>query len=81
MGTENPREIIQHVSDSAKINVWCGLLHNKVIGPFSSFFTEATVNATIYLDMLEIYTFLQLEEGVEMVSGQTIQAFMQMTLK
>jgi hypothetical protein len=30
--------------------------------------------------MLEIYTFPQLEEGVEMVSGQTIQALMQMTL-
>jgi hypothetical protein len=31
--TENPREIILHVLDSAKINVWCGLFHNKVTGP------------------------------------------------
>jgi hypothetical protein len=50
------------------------LLLNKVTRPFSSVFTEATENVTIYLDMLEIYTFPQLEEEGEMVSEQTILA-------
>jgi hypothetical protein len=36
-GTENPREIIQHVRDSVKINAWCGLLHKKKLSdPFFS---------------------------------------------
>ena len=33
--------------DSPKVNVLCGLLCNKVIGPF--FFDEKTVTADIYL--------------------------------
>jgi hypothetical protein len=33
--SENPHKIIHHTCKSLKINVWCGLLHNKVIGPLS----------------------------------------------
>jgi hypothetical protein len=50
-----------------------GLLHNKVIRPFS--FTEAAANATTYLDMLEIYTFLQFEEGVEIIHHDVRDTF------
>ncbi|KFM65620.1 hypothetical protein X975_08683, partial [Stegodyphus mimosarum] len=46
--------------DSPKVNMWCGLMHNRVIGPF--FFTEKTVSSVVYLDMLKNFVFLQLEE-------------------
>ena len=46
--------------DSPKINVWCGLLCSKVIGPF--FFEEKTITADIYLDTLTEYVTPQLEE-------------------
>ena len=33
-GSENPHVVREQVRDSPKVNVWCGVLHNKVIGPF-----------------------------------------------
>ena len=46
--------------DSPKVNVWCGLMHNQIIGPF--IFAESTITANIYLDMLKYYVVPQLEE-------------------
>ena len=46
--------------DSPKVNVWCGFLCSKVIGPF--FFKEKTITADIYLDILTEYVTPQLEE-------------------
>ncbi|KFM68285.1 hypothetical protein X975_13792, partial [Stegodyphus mimosarum] len=40
--------------------VWCGLMHDRVIGLF--FFTEKTVSSVVYLDMLENFVLPQLEE-------------------
>jgi hypothetical protein len=40
--------------------VWCGLLHDHLIGPF--FFAEATVTSSSYLDMLENFVYAQLQE-------------------
>ncbi|KFM65698.1 Transposable element Tcb2 transposase, partial [Stegodyphus mimosarum] len=59
-GSENPHEYRQAQMDSPKVNVWCGLMHDRVIGPF--FFTEKTVSSVVYLDMLENFVFPQLEE-------------------
>ena len=40
-GSANLHVIHEHERDMPKVNVWCGLTRNSVIGPF--FFTEATV--------------------------------------
>ena len=37
-GSEIPHEFREIVRDSPKVNVWCGLMHDRVIGPF--FFYE-----------------------------------------
>ncbi|KFM67649.1 hypothetical protein X975_03945, partial [Stegodyphus mimosarum] len=59
-GSENPFEYREAQRDSPKVNVWCGLMHDRVIGPF--FYTEKTVSSVVYLDMLENFVFPQLEE-------------------
>ncbi|KFM64525.1 hypothetical protein X975_16921, partial [Stegodyphus mimosarum] len=59
-GSENPYEYREAQRDTPKVNVWCGLMHDGVIGPF--FFTEKTVSSVVYLDMLENFVFPQLEE-------------------
>ncbi|KFM68198.1 hypothetical protein X975_25037, partial [Stegodyphus mimosarum] len=58
--SENPHEYRETQRDSPKVNVWCGLMHDRVIGPF--LFTEKTVSSVVYLDMLENFVFPQLEE-------------------
>ena len=55
-GTENPHITREIECDSPKVNVWCGRLCNKVIGPF--FFDEKTRTADIYLDTLTKYVGL-----------------------
>jgi hypothetical protein len=50
----------EHIRDSPKVKVWCGLLHDRVIGPF--FFHEPTVTSDTYLDMLQHFVYPQLEE-------------------
>jgi hypothetical protein len=50
-GSENPHSIREHVRDSKNVNVWCGMMEDRIIGPF--FFIEPTVTGNIYLDMLE----------------------------
>ena len=52
-GKENPREYHEREMNSPKVNVWCAVLRNKVIGPY--FFPEETVNQDGYLKMLEEY--------------------------
>ncbi|KFM75855.1 Transposable element Tcb1 transposase, partial [Stegodyphus mimosarum] len=59
-GFENPHECREAQRDSPKVNVWCGLMHDRVTGAF--FFTEKTVSSVVYLDMLENFVFPQLEE-------------------
>jgi hypothetical protein len=51
--------IQEYVRGSPKVNVWCGLLYDRVIGPF--FFSESTVTGVVYLDLLEQYVFPQIE--------------------
>ena len=59
-GSQNPCEVLERERDSPKINVWCGLMHNQIIGPF--IFAESTFTANIYLDTLKHYVVPQLEE-------------------
>ena len=59
-GSENPHEYREAEKDSPKVNVWCGLMHDRIIGPF--FFTEKTVSSIVYLHMLENFVFPRLEE-------------------
>jgi hypothetical protein len=55
---EYPHAIAEHKRHSPKINVWCWLAHDRVIGPF--FFAECTVTSTTYLDMLELFAVPQI---------------------
>ncbi|KFM73429.1 Zinc finger MYM-type protein 1, partial [Stegodyphus mimosarum] len=48
------------LSVEQQVNVWCELMHDRVIGPF--FFTEQTVSSVVYLDILQNFVFPQLEE-------------------
>jgi len=40
------------------VNVWCGLLYDRVIGPFCS---DSTITGVVFLDLLEQYAFPQIE--------------------
>ena len=59
-GSENLHVVIEHVRDSPKVNLLCGLLHDHLVGPF--FFVEDTVTSTIYMSMLEGFAFPQIED-------------------
>ena len=48
-GSQNPHETYEHKRDFPKLNVWCGIMHDKIIGPF--FFAEKSITAEIYLDL------------------------------
>lgn len=50
-GSENPHAVFDTIRDSPKLNTWCGLMHNKFIGPF--LFSGMTITANTYLDMLQ----------------------------
>lgn len=56
-GSQQPNEVFEYVRDSSKLNVWCGLIHDRVIGP--TIFAENTITVAIYLDMLELYVIPQ----------------------
>ena len=58
-GSENPHVTREMERDSPKVNVWCGLLHNRIIGTF--FFGEKSITAPIYLVLLQLYVISHLE--------------------
>ena len=47
---ENPHDTCELEWDSPKLNMWCGIMHNKIIGPL--FFAEKSMTTQIYLDVL-----------------------------
>ena len=59
-GSENPHATRELQRDSPKVNVWCGIICNRIIGPF--FFHEASITADVYLDLLTEYVAPQLIE-------------------
>ncbi|CAL1291614.1 unnamed protein product [Larinioides sclopetarius] len=70
---QQPTEIHEYVCCSPKVNVWCGLLYDLIVGNF--FYAESTVTGNIYQDLLEIYVFPQIDD-LETVTGSKI-IFMQ----
>ena len=59
--TENPHQVIENRRGLGKVNVWCALAHNKVVGTF--YFHEPTVKGGNYLDMLEQYAVPLITNG------------------
>lgn len=59
-GLENSRVVIEHQRDSPKLNVWCGIMRDRIIGPY--FFAE-WITGNTYLDMLQLYAVPQLPDG------------------
>ena len=49
-GSENPHMVIEHIRDSPKVNVWCGLLHDRLVGPF--LFAEDTAPKEVNKNLL-----------------------------
>lgn len=57
---ENPHfKIYTNSQKVKKVNVWCALTYNRVIGPF---FLERRLNSNYYLEILNEYFMPQLEE-------------------
>ena len=67
-GSQNPHETYELERDSPKLIVWCGIMHNKIIGPF--FFAEKSITAQIYLNLLTEYVSPQLEQYQPLVIFQ-----------
>ncbi|PNF39386.1 hypothetical protein B7P43_G13583 [Cryptotermes secundus] len=59
-GSQNPHVYREHIRDSPKLNVWCGLMKDRIIGPF--FFGEATAYGSVYLHMLEQFLYPQVAD-------------------
>ena len=59
-GSENHYATRVLQRDSPKVNVWCGIMCNRIIGPF--FFHEASIAADFYLDLQTEYVAPQLIE-------------------
>lgn len=51
----NPFVTVEAAMNSPKINVWCAMSNNQIIGPY--FFEEDTINHQNYLNLLENYFY------------------------
>jgi hypothetical protein len=58
LGIRKPTQYSGTRQRQQKVNVWCGVMKDRIIGPF--FFIEPTVTRNIYLDMLEQFAVPQL---------------------
>lgn len=57
-GSENPHVTIELHRNSPKVNVWCGIMCNRIIGPY--FFKENSITSNSYLALLVDYVAPQL---------------------
>jgi hypothetical protein len=57
---ERPHDFVEHEHDSPKVNVWCALTRDRVIGPY--FFAEHAVTSHSYLNMLELFAVHQIDD-------------------
>jgi hypothetical protein len=57
-GYENP----QYERDTPKLNVWCGLITDRIVGPF--FFHKAALTRNVYLDMIKSFSVDQILHGL-----------------
>lgn len=86
-GSQPPGEVLECTTGSPKVNVWCALLHDRIIGPF--FFAEATITSAVYLDMLQQYAVPQLlqyhpdvmfqQDSAPLHWGLEVRAYLDMT--
>ena len=58
-GVENPHVVHEVEKDCSKVNVRCGLMRNRVVGPF--IFVGKSVTGHVYLDMLQLFVAPQVE--------------------
>jgi DDE superfamily endonuclease/Helix-turn-helix domain (DUF4817) len=56
----NPHVTFETARKSEKVNVWCALSKNKIIGPY--FFEDETVNGQNYLSMLQEYFMFEVRK-------------------
>jgi hypothetical protein len=59
-GTENPHATIEHIMNSPKLNVFCGVSKEKGYGPF--LFAESTITGTSYLHMMQEWLMPHLDD-------------------
>jgi hypothetical protein len=52
---------VEHEHGTPKLNVWCALTYDFLIGPLIS--EEATIRGATYLNMLKNYAIVQLPQG------------------
>ena len=71
-GSENSQDTCELERDSPKLNVWCGIIHNKIIGPF--FFAEKSITTQTYLDVTTEQMSPQLEQYQLQVIFQQVGA-------
>ena len=57
-GSENPHASRELQRDSPKVNVWCGIMCNRIIAPL--FFDKTSVTLDVFLDHLTKYMAPQL---------------------
>ena len=53
------------------MNAWCGLLCDRVIGPFF-FSKKTTITGVVYLDLLEQYMFPRIETFEQEIVSRVI---------
>jgi hypothetical protein len=59
LGYSHPcQELIEHRRGTSEINIWCGMMKDRIIGPF--LFQKATVKSNSCRGMLQHYTMPQL---------------------
>ena len=67
--SKNSRVVTEHKRDSPKWSVWCGIMRNRIIGLYLSFFLffflprRRSPQTRTYLDMLPLYVVPQLPDG------------------
>jgi hypothetical protein len=59
---KRPPDFVEHERGSPKVNVWCALTRDHVIGPY--FFAERTVTSHNYLDMLQLLAVPKIDDNV-----------------
>jgi hypothetical protein len=53
-GSKNPHHVTEHIGSSTEVNMWCGIMLDRITGPF--LFSGETC-----LDMLQLFAVSQVE--------------------
>lgn len=60
LGSQKLNKFLEYVCDTLMVNMWCGLLHGCVVGPYLS--VERTTTGDIYKHLLQQSVFLQVDD-------------------